>query len=76
MTADMSIWLQELTWLEVRDHLTRDDIALVPIGSTEQHGPAGTLGVCTYVAIGLAEDAARRTGVLVPGPSVLVRTHC
>ena len=68
MTENTSVWLQELTWQEIRDHLMHDDIALVPIGSTEQHGPAGTLGVDTYVAMGLAEDAAKRARVLVAPP--------
>jgi creatinine amidohydrolase len=63
-----SVWINELTWEEVRLYLTRDDIAIVPIGSTEQHGPAGVLGTDTYVAIGLAEDAAQRAGVLVAPP--------
>lgn len=63
-----SVWIQELTWEEVAQYLAADDIAIVPIGSTEQHGPAGTLGTDTYVAIGLAEDAARRSNVLVAPP--------
>lgn len=63
-----SVWIQELTWEEIRDYLTRHDVALVPIGSTEQHGPAGTLGVDTYVAIGLTEDVARRAGAFVASP--------
>ena len=63
-----SVWIQELTWAEVRQYLEHDDIAIVPIGSTEQHGPAGVLGTDTYVAVGLAEDAARRAGTLVAPP--------
>src|SRR5437899_2995321 len=63
-----SVWIQELTWQEVREYLAQDDIAIVPIGSTEQHGPAGTLGTDTFVAIGLAEDAAKKAGVLVAPP--------
>lgn len=63
-----SVWIQELTWQEVAQYLEGNDIAIVPIGSTEQHGPAGTLGVDTYVAMGLAEDAAKRAGVLVAPP--------
>lgn len=67
--ADLpSVWIQELTWEEVEQYLRQETIVIVPIGSTEQHGPAGTLGVDTYVAIGLAEDAARRAGVLVSPP--------
>ena len=68
MASEPSVWIQELTWQEIHDYLTHDDVALVPIGSTEQHCFAGTLGVDTYVAIGLAEDAARRAFVLVAPP--------
>ena len=60
--------MQDLTWEEVAAHLEHDEIAFVPVGSTEQHGPAGVLGVDAYVAITLAEDAARRSGVLCTPP--------
>jgi len=63
-----SVWIHELTWEEVRAYLERDDICIVPIGSTEQHGPAGVTGTDTYVAMGLAEDAAARAGTLVAPP--------
>lgn len=63
-----SVWIQDLTWEEVDSYLQHDRIAIVPVGSTEQHGPAGVLGVDTYVAITLAEDVAERTGVLVAPP--------
>jgi creatinine amidohydrolase len=63
-----SIWLQELTWEEVAAYLRTRDTIIVPFGTTEQHGPAGSLGLDAYVAIGLAEDAAKRAGVLVAPP--------
>lgn len=63
-----SVWLQELTWEDVEDYLKTDDIIIFPVGSTEQHGPAGPLGVDSYVAIALAEDAAKEAGVLVTPP--------
>ena len=68
MAETRSVWLQELTWPEVAAYLESDDIAIFPVGSTEQHGPAGPLGVDSYAAIALAEDAARATGVLVTPP--------
>ncbi|MGH3439388.1 MAG: creatininase family protein [Sciscionella sp.] len=67
-TPDHSVWMQDLRWQQVEEYLERDRIVLVPIGSTEQHGPAGPLGVDTYVAITLAEDTAERTGVLCAPP--------
>lgn len=63
-----SVWMQDLTWEEVESYLERDRIALIPIGATEQHGPAGPLGVDAYVAITLAEDAAQRSNVLCTPP--------
>ncbi|MBI4162940.1 MAG: creatininase family protein [Candidatus Aenigmarchaeota archaeon] len=57
-----------MTWIEVDEYLKTNDIVIVPIGSTEQHGPALPLGLDTYTAITLAEDAARQTGVLVTPP--------
>ncbi|NLY43158.1 MAG: creatininase family protein [Clostridiaceae bacterium] len=63
-----SVWLNELTWEDVAEYLKTDDTIIFPIGSTEQHGPAGPLGVDTYAAIALAEDAAKEAGVLVVPP--------
>lgn len=69
MSSDAtSVWMQDLTWQEIGSYLQRDRIALVPVGSTEQHGPAGVLGVDTYVAITLAEDVAQRSNVLCTPP--------
>lgn len=63
-----SPWLQDLTWQEVDTYLDSERIVLVPVGSTEQHGPAGPLGVDAMVAITLVEDVAERTGVLAAPP--------
>ena len=58
-----SVWLHELTWEEVASYLRSRDTIIVPFGTTEQHGPAGSLGLDGYVAISLAEDAAKKAGV-------------
>jgi creatinine amidohydrolase len=63
-----SVWINELTWEDIANYLKREDIALIPIGSTEQHGPAGPLGVDTYAAIAIAGDAAKQAGVLTVPP--------
>lgn len=63
-----SVWLNELTWQEVAEYLKRRKTIILPVGSTEQHGPAGPLGLDTYVAISLAEDTARQAGCLVAPP--------
>lgn len=46
-----SVWLNELTWEDVAEYLKTEDIIIFPVGSTEQHGPAGPLGVDSYAAI-------------------------
>ncbi|MBQ9942459.1 MAG: creatininase family protein [Christensenellaceae bacterium] len=63
-----SVWLNELTWQDVDEYLKTEDTIIFPIGSTEQHGPAGPLGVDTYAAIAIAEDAAKKAGVLTTPP--------
>lgn len=63
-----TIWLNEMSWTDVEEYLKTSDVVLIPIGSTEQHGPALPLGLDTYVAITLAEDAAKKTSVLVTPP--------
>jgi creatinine amidohydrolase len=68
MDQPKSVWLNELTWQEVAQYLKNRKTVIVPLGSTEQHGPAGPLGLDTYVAIALAEDAAREAGCLVTPP--------
>lgn len=66
--SGQAIWLQELSWQEVREHLEHDDVVLLPVGSTEQHGTHLPLGTDTMTAIGLAVDAAAATGALVAPP--------
>jgi creatinine amidohydrolase len=63
-----SIWLNEMDWTEVEEYLKINDIILVPIGSTEQHGPAAPLGLDTYVAIALVEDVAKQTRIISTPP--------
>lgn len=63
-----SVWINELTWEDIAEYLKKENIVLIPVGSTEQHGPAGPLGVDAYAAIGLAEDAAKEANVLTTPP--------
>lgn len=64
-----NLWLQDLTWEEIRDHIeTGGRTILMPFGSTEQHGPHLPVGTDTMVAVTLAEDAAARTGCMAAPP--------
>lgn len=60
--------MNEISWFDVKNYLKYNDIAILPVGSTEEHGLPGPLGLDSYVAISLAEDVAKKTGVLVTPP--------
>lgn len=68
MSAPSSCWLHELAWPAIEDHLQRDDVVLLPIGATEQHGRHLPLLTDTGWAIAASEGAARQAGVLVAPP--------
>ena len=57
--------LQEMSWVDVRDYLKTSDMVLIPMGSTEQHGPHLPLGTDFYEAMGAARMISERTGILV-----------
>ncbi|MBI3542386.1 MAG: creatininase family protein [Deltaproteobacteria bacterium] len=60
--------LAAATWPEVEAYLKKSDVLLLPIGSTEQHGPTGLLGTDHLTADAIAREVATRTGALVAPP--------
>jgi len=62
------LWMQEMSWPEIKAKLQETDIVLIPAGSTEQHGPHLPLGVDTFIPIYIAEEVAKRTGVPIAPP--------
>lgn len=63
--------LQHRTWNEVEDYLTRSTGIILPIGSTEQHGPNGLIGTDAITAEAIAKGVGEKTGALV-APTVAV----
>ena len=57
--------LQEMTWTDVRDYLKANDMVIIPLGSTEQHGPHMPLGTDYYEATEMSKMISARTGVIV-----------
>ncbi len=53
------------TWPEIEAYLKRSDGVIVPLGSTEQHGPIGLIGTDALCAEGIAVVAAERANALV-----------
>lgn len=70
MDDEASVWIHEITWQDFEEYVETQDhpTVIVPIGSTEQHGPHLPLGVDGYQAKDMAEEIARRTGVLAAPP--------
>jgi creatinine amidohydrolase len=56
--------IADMNWMQVRDHAARDDRAVVPIGSTEQHAHL-SLAVDAILAERVAVEAAEPLGVPV-----------
>ena len=58
-----AIRLQLRSWPEVEGYLERCRGVIVPLGSTEQHGPTGAIGTDALTAEAVALEVGRRTGV-------------
>jgi creatinine amidohydrolase len=68
--------LADEAWPEVGDHLAESSLALVPLGSTEQHGPHLPEGTDHLIAEAFAREAADRTGALcTPTVKIGVSPH-
>jgi creatinine amidohydrolase len=58
---------EQLTWPEIEDLVRRrpDEVALLPVGATEQHGPHLPTGTDTIIATGLCHAVSAATGAPV-----------
>lgn len=57
--------LHQASWPEIETYLTRSKGVIVPIGSTEQHGPNGLLGTDALCPEIIAKEAGDESGILV-----------
>ena len=68
MDKASGIYYQNMTMKELAARLEKNDILIVPIGSTETHGPGEALGEDTFLVTRMAEEVARKTGCTVAQP--------
>jgi creatinine amidohydrolase len=61
--------LQHQTWQEVEQYLARSNGIILPIGSTEQHGPNGLIGTDAICAEVIARGVGEAAGAMV-GPTI------
>lgn len=66
-----TIWLEEMTWLEIRDALAEGaSTVIVSTGGIEQNGPYIAMGKHNYVLEGACEGIARRLGDALCAPII------
>ena len=57
--------LQEMGWVDIEEYLQSNDMVIIPLGSTEQHGRHLPLGTDCYEAVGISKHISSETGVIV-----------
>ncbi|HXV59892.1 MAG TPA: creatininase family protein [Vicinamibacteria bacterium] len=66
-----SIWIEELTWIEIRDAIASGKTtAIVPTGGIEQNGPYVAMGKHNYILQTACEDIARELGNALCAPII------
>jgi creatinine amidohydrolase/Fe(II)-dependent formamide hydrolase-like protein len=63
-----SYYLGELTWPDVKQFLAVHDVAIVPVGSCEQHGPHLPIDTDAYDAFWLSLKAAEKAQCAIVAP--------
>lgn len=68
MDKPNGIYYQTMTKAEVEERLKVNDILIIPVGSTENHGAAQPFGEDTFLVTRMAEAVAEATGCTVAEP--------
>ena len=68
MEVNNGIYYQNMTNKDVAERLKKNDVILIPVGSTENHGPSAPYGEDTYLDTRLCEQVAKATGCTVAQP--------
>ena len=68
--------LHEISWTDAKDIFEKTDVAILPVGATEQHGPHNPLGTDHLVAEAFSREVGKSTGVpVLPVIPVGVSVH-
>ena len=63
----MTVRMAEMSWQDYRDKINANAVVILPVGSTEEHGPHLPLGVDVILSTGFAESLAKEiNGVVAP----------
>jgi len=68
MDKPSGVYFQNMTAKEVEERLKKNDLIIIPVGSTENHGPHACFGEDTFLVTRMAELVAQKTGCTVAQP--------
>jgi len=68
MEKPTEIYLQTMRGKEIEERLKKCDLIILPIGSTEAHGPHACSGEDTFLVTRMAEAVAQKVGCTVAEP--------
>lgn len=68
MDKPSGIYFQNMTGHEIKERLKKNDIIIIPVGSTEAHGDGACYGEDTFLVSRMAELVAQETGCTVAQP--------
>jgi len=63
--------LSEMTWEDVREAVEDDQVIILPVGSTEQHGQHLPLDTDAFLCLSVGVEAAQRSGRAIVAPPVV-----
>ncbi|MCL4369288.1 MAG: creatininase family protein, partial [Chloroflexi bacterium] len=69
MESAAKVYFQNMTGKDMAERLKKNDLIILPIGSTEAHGPHANYGEDTYLVTRMAEQIALATGCTVAQPT-------
>jgi creatinine amidohydrolase len=68
MDLPSGIYYQTMNGHEIQERLKKNDLIIIPVGSTENHGPNACSGEDTFLVTRMAEQIAQATGCTVAEP--------
>jgi creatinine amidohydrolase len=68
MEKPSGLYFQTMTGKEYQERLAKNDLIIIPIGSSENHGPHACSGEDTFLVTRMAEQIAQKTGCTVAEP--------
>lgn len=68
MDSEEPIYFQNMTMKQSEERLKKNDVLILPIGSTECHGAHACYGEDTFLVTRMAEQVAKKTGCTVSQP--------